>query len=341
MPAHSRQQTAHRTDRVTYRSAGVDIERADGWLARMRPLIRSTARPGVMPDRGQFAGLFRLGAAGFRDPVLVASTDGVGTKLKVAERARAYETIGVDVVAMNTNDVLVYGAQPLFFLDYIAIGRLSLPLMSWLLRGMVRGCRESGCVLLGGETAEMPGVYRSGEYDVAGFCVGAVERARLIDGSRVRAGDVILGLASSGVHANGFSLVRRVFGKRELAQHRRALLSPTRIYVQPVLAALRAVPIHAIAHVTGGGLARRVPSLVSGTSGLAARLQLGSWPVPGIFCAIQEAGAISADEMMRTFNMGIGMALVCAAGDAPRVMRLVRRSGVPAWLIGTIERMRS
>ncbi len=335
----------------SYRTAGVDVEGADAWLARMRPLIRSTRRPGVLSDRGQFAGLFRLAASRLRDPVLVASTDGVGTKLKVAqlvepvgrhpERSRrmgAHEAIGVDAVAMNTNDVLVFGAQPLFFLDYIAVGRLQPVLMSRVLRGIVRGCRQSGCALLGGETAEMPGIYGPGEYDVAGFCVGAVERARLIDGSTVRAGDAIVGLASSGVHANGFSLVRRVLTRAQLLRLSRQLLTPTRIYVRPVLAALRAIPIHAIAHITGGGLSRRLPSLVAGRRGLRADLIPERWRIPGIFHAIQEAGGLARDEMMATFNMGIGMALVVRPRDAGRVMQLMRRSGVPAWTIGAIER---
>ncbi len=323
---------------VTYRNAGVDIGGADAWLARMRPLIRSTRRPGILPDRGQFAGLFRLAATGVRDPVLVASTDGVGTKLILAQRFDAHDVVGVDAVAMNTNDVLVYGAQPLFFLDYLAVGSLQPVLMSRLLRGIVRGCRESGCALLGGETAEMPGVYRRGEYDVAGFCVGVVERAKLIDGSRVRAGDMVVGLASSGIHANGFSLVRRVFTRAQLARLKRELLVPTRIYVRPVLQALRRVSIHAIAHVTGGGLARRLPSLVAGHRRLRVCSVPGSWRIPKVFRLIQRAGRVPMEEMLATFNMGIGMALACPPQDASALVRLMQRAGIAAWPIGTIER---
>ena len=323
---------------LTYRAAGVDVEGAEAWLSRMAPLIRTTRRSEVLTDRGQFAGLFRLPAGRYRDPVLVASTDGAGTKLTLASSPAGYETIGVDVVAMNTNDVLAYGAEPLFFLDYLAVGRLQPSLMSGLMRGIVRGCRESGCVLLGGETAEMPGVYRRGEYDVAGFCVGVVERRRLIDGSGVRAGDAVVGLASSGVHANGFSLVRRAFTAEQLSRLSRRLLAPTRIYVRPVLAALRAVPVRAIAHITGGGLARRLPSLVAKQPGLRVRLFPGSWLMPEIFRLIQRAGRIGDREMARTFNMGIGMALVCRPQDAGRVTRLMARSRIPAWRIGTIER---
>ncbi len=323
---------------VTYREAGVDIAAANGWLSRMRPLIRSTRRAEVLPDQGQFAGLFRVPTSRWREPVLVASTDGVGTKLKVAQIANAHEAVGVDVVAMNTNDVLVYGAEPLFFLDYIAVGSLQPALMSRLLRGIVKGCRQSGCTLLGGETAEMPGMYPRGEYDVAGFCVGIAERSKLIDGSTVRVGDAIVGLASSGVHANGFSLVRRVFSRTQLVRLAPQLLRPTRIYVKPVLRVLRQIRLHAIAHVTGGGLARRLPSLVSRVRGLRAQIMPGRWPVPPIFRTIQTAGAIPMEEMMATFNMGIGMALVVRPRDAGGLIRVMQRAGVPAWPIGTIER---
>ena len=345
--------------RATYRAAGVDIQAANHWLDSVKPLIRATLRPGVLKDRGQFAGLFRLAAMKLRDPVLVASTDGAGTKLKVAQlvepaerlngrypepsrgssrRIGAYEAIGVDVVAMNVNDVVTYGAEPLFFLDYLAIGKLQPALMSALLKGIVRGCRESGCALLGGETAEMPGVYEPGEYDVAGFCVGVVERAKLIDGSAVRKGDIIVGVASSGVHANGFSLIRRVLTEAQLVRLGRPLLTPTRIYVRPILRALHQVRIHGIAHVTGGGLARRLPSLVSAHRALRVRLTPKSWPVPPIFRTIQTAGRISAEEMMATFNMGVGMVLACPAADAERLVRLMHDEGMPAWPIGTIER---
>ena len=326
---------------ISYRQAGVNIEAADGWLARIRPLIRSTRRAEVLPDRGQFAGLFRLATSRLRDPVLVASTDGVGTKLNVAQLANSHEGIGVDVVAMNTNDILAYGAEPLFFLDYLAVGRIQPALMSALLRGIVEGCRQSGCALLGGETAEMPGVYGAGAYDVAGFCVGIVERRRMIDGSDVRAGDVIVGLASSGVHANGFSLIRRVFSTSQLRRLAPQLLTPTRIYVKPMLQALRQIPIAAIAHITGGGLARRLPSLVAARRGLRARLRPGSWRVPSIFRTIQQAGRIGTAEMMATFNMGVGMALVCRPHHVTRLQRVMQRAGIPASIIGIIERTRS
>jgi phosphoribosylformylglycinamidine cyclo-ligase len=322
---------------ATYRAAGVDIAKADHLLAGLKGLIRSTHRPGVLPDLGQFGGLFRL-PKGLRDPILVSSTDGAGTKLKVAQMAGRHEGIGVDVVAMNVNDVLVYGAQPLFFLDYIAMGRLEPRVYRALLAGVVDGCRQSGCALLGGETAEMPGVYAPGEYDIAGFVVGVVERRALIDGSMVRAGDAVIGLASAGVHANGFSLVRKVFDARALARHRRQLLAPTRIYVKPVLGLLRRVRLHAIAHVTGGGLTRRLPSLVAKRPELRVDWSPDRWPVPSIFTAIQQAGRISDDEMFATFNMGLGMVMACPAADAAAVINRMTAAGIGAWPIGQIVR---
>ena len=301
----------------------------------MGPAIRSTHGPEVLKDLGAFAGLMRL-PSGYREPVLVASTDGVGTKLKVAALAGRHEGIGIDAVAMNVNDVLVYGARPLFFLDYLAVGRLEPGILSQLVRGVVKGCRDSGCALIGGETAEMPGVYGPGEYDIAGFCVGVAERRHLIDGSGVRRGDIIVGLASSGVHANGFSLVRRVLSRAELIRHARQLLAPTRIYVKPVLAVLRRVRVAAMVHVTGGGLSRRIPALVA-RSGRRAELWIGRWPVPPVFRVIQQAGRLSDGEMMATFNMGIGMALACRPKDARRLIASMTRAGVPARMIGDIR----
>lgn len=325
---------------ATYRKAGVDIATADHAIAKLAPVIRATHGPEVLPDRGQFAALFRFAARRYRDPILVSSTDGVGTKLKLAQQCGAHESIGVDVVAMNANDVLVYGAQPLFFLDYVAMGRISPRILSELIRGIARGCVLSGCALVGGETAEMPGVYGPQEYDVAGFCVGVVERARLIDGSGVRAGDAVVGLASSGVHANGFSLVRAVLGPAQLKRFKRQLLAPTRIYVKPVLAVASRYRVSAIAHVTGGGLARRLPSLVAKQPRLRVRWMRGSWRTPAIFQRIQEAGRMALEEMDATFNMGIGMALTCRPREARAIVQLLARRGVPAWIIGRIERSR-
>jgi phosphoribosylformylglycinamidine cyclo-ligase len=303
----------------------------------MGPQIRATHGPGVLKDVGAFAGLYHLPRSRWRDPVLVASTDGVGTKLALAHDPRTYETVGVDAVAMNVNDVVTYGAQPLFFLDYLAVGKIQPGVMSPVLRGIIRGCRESGCALVGGETAEMPGVYASDEYDVAGFCVGVVERRHLLDGSRVRAGDAIIGLASSGVHANGFSLIRRAISREHLARLHKALMRPTRIYVRPLLRVLHRMPVHAIVHVTGGGLSRRIPALVARRPSLCARWHPGSWPIPALFQTIQRLGGIAGTEMLATFNMGIGMALACRPPQAATAIRLLQRDGIAAWRIGTIE----
>jgi phosphoribosylformylglycinamidine cyclo-ligase len=322
---------------LTYRAAGVNVAKADHLLNGLKGLIRSTHRGGVLRDLGQFGGLFRL-PAGLREPVLVSSTDGAGTKITLAQQAGRHRGIGIDVVAMNVNDVLVYGARPLFFLDYIAMGRLDGPIYRQLLAGVVDGCRQSGCALLGGETAEMPGVYAPSEYDIAGFVVGVVERKRLIDGSQVRVGDTVIGLASSGVHANGFSLVRKAFAPVELSRLSRQLLAPTRIYVEPVLRLLGRARVHALAHVTGGGLARRLPSLVSRQPGLAADWSPGSWPVPPIFRRIQQAGGISDEEMYRTFNMGLGMVMACPAADAAAVLASMKAQGLRAWTVGRIAR---
>ncbi len=329
---------AARRTSVTYKKAGVDIHVAERLLARVAPMIRATHGPEVLPDLGQFAGLYRLATGALRDPVLVSSTDGAGTKITLAQQFGAHEAIGVDVVAMNANDVITYGARPLFFLDYLAMGRLRPATYTALLRGMARGCREAGCALIGGETAEMPGVYAPGEYDVAGFCVGVVSRRTLIDGSAVRAGDAVVGLASSGVHANGFSLVRAVLTSADVKRLRHQLLRPTRMYVKPVLQVCERFSIHAIAHVTGGGLSRRLAGVVKRQPRLQVHRHPGTWPVPSIFQEIQRAGRVDTDEMYRTFNMGIGMALACRRQDACAVIQTFGRLGVQAWAIGEVVR---
>lgn len=321
----------------SYRRTGVNIAAAEQAIAGLSKVIKATQGPEVLPDKGQFAALFRFAARRWRDPVLVSSTDGVGTKLKLAQQFGRHEGIGVDVVAMNTNDVLAYGAQPLFFLDYVAMGRFNRRVFGELVRGVAKGCTVSGCALVGGETAEMPGVYEPDEYDIAGFCVGVVERAKIIDGSQVRADDIIIGLASSGVHANGFSLVRAALGPAGLRRFKRQLLEPTRIYVKPVLAAAGKCAVGAIAHVTGGGLARRLASLTAKHPGLRVRWEPGSWPVPPIFERIQAAGRIPDEEMHRTLNMGIGMALACRRRDAKALLHVFARQKFPAWIIGRIE----
>jgi phosphoribosylformylglycinamidine cyclo-ligase len=319
---------------ITYRDAGVDIEAGDEAVRRIGPLARSTFRSEVLGGIGAFAGFVSL-PAGYRQPVLVSSADGVGTKLKVAFLADRHDTVGLDLVAMGVNDVLVHGAEPLYFLDYIGTARLDPSRVEAIVRGIARGCREAGCALVGGETAELPDLYAPGEYDLAGFAVGVVERGRIVDGSAVRPGDVVVGLASSGLHANGFSLARRIVFDvmalkidspfpgtgRSVADE---LLEPTLIYAKPVLGLLaRAdVRVSAMAHITGGGITGNLPRVLP--EGCRAVLRPGAWPVPPVFGVLQEAGKVGDAEMFRTFNMGVGYVIVArpaAAGDAAGLLR--------------------
>src|SRR6266853_1439408 len=319
---------------LTYRDAGVDIDEGDALVERIKPHARRTMRPEVLAGIGGFGGLFEI-PKGYREPVLVAGTDGVGTKLKLAFTSGRHETVGIDLVAMSVNDVVVCGAEPVVFLDYFATSRLRADQAEQVIKGIAEGCLRAGCALIGGETAELPGFYRRGEYDLAGFCVGVVEKSRILDGSRVKAGDVVLGMASSGLHSNGFSLVRKVFEKDLSAQLARELLEPTRIYVKDCLALRDAVDVHAFAHITGGGLPGNLPRVLP--SGHRALLRRGSWPVPPIFDRIQKAGKVDEAEMLRTFNMGIGMCAVVARADAPRALELLVRRGQPAFEIGVVE----
>jgi phosphoribosylformylglycinamidine cyclo-ligase len=327
---------------LTYRAAGVDIAAGDRLVEGIKPLARATDRPGVMGGLGGFGALFDLKGAGFADPILVATTDGVGTKLKIAVEAAIHATVGVDLVAMCVNDLIVQGAEPLFFLDYFATGRLSVEQAREVIDGIAAGCREAGCALIGGETAEMPGIYREGDYDLAGFAVGAAERGTLLPRD-VRPGDYILGLASAGIHSNGFSLVRRVTEKAGLAWHAaspfapgqalgQALMAPTRIYARAVLALHRAGLLKAAAHITGGGLPGNLPRVLP--EGMAAVLD-ASWPVPAVFRWLAETGGIEPFEMLRVFNCGIGMALVVADPDAAEVS--LRERGESVFRIGRIE----
>jgi phosphoribosylformylglycinamidine cyclo-ligase len=304
---------------LTYRNAGVDIDAGNALVEAIKPLARSTRRPGADATLGGFGGLFDLKAAGFKDPVLVAATDGVGTKLAVASAANKHDTVGIDLVAMCVNDLVVQGAEPLFFLDYFASGRLDTGIAEAVVAGIAEGCRQAGCALIGGETAEMPGLYADGDYDLAGFSVGAAERGAILTGDRVREGDAILGLASNGVHSNGFSLVRRVVEAAGLDYADEApfapgsrlgdsLLVPTRIYVKACLAALCVGGVRAFAHITGGGVTQNLPRVFSGD--LAAALNC--WPAPAVFEWLARAGGIEMQEMRRTFNCGIGMAVIVA-----------------------------
>ncbi|GAB4183893.1 MAG: phosphoribosylformylglycinamidine cyclo-ligase [Thalassobaculales bacterium] len=333
------------TNGLTYKDAGVDIDAGEALVRAIKPLTRSTARPGADGAIGGFGGLFDLKAAGFRDPVLVAATDGVGTKLKIAIDTGIHDGIGIDLVAMNVNDLVVQGAEPLFFLDYYACGRLEVDLARAVVAGIAEGCRQAGCALIGGETAEMPGLYQAGDYDLAGFAVGAAERDRLLTGAQAEDGDVILGLASSGVHANGFSLVRKVaalagLGWQDPAPFApgqslgAALLTPTRIYVRSCLAALRAGGVRGMAHITGGGLVENPPRVYGGH--LAARIDAAAWPLPPVFAWLRRAGGIAPAELARAFNCGIGMLLIVAPDRAEALAALLAEMGETVFRIGTI-----
>jgi len=311
----------------------------------IKPLAKATARPGADAGLGGFGALFDLKAAGYRDPILVAGTDGVGTKLMIAIAAGRHRTVGIDLVAMCVNDLLVQGAEPLFFLDYFATGKLELEAGQEILSGIAHGCAEAGCALIGGETAEMPGLYAAGDYDLAGFAVGAVERDKILTGATVAAGDEILGLASNGVHSNGFSLVRRVVEdlkldyaapapfapKQSLGE---ALLTPTRLYVRSCLAALGTGGVRALAHITGGGLVENLPRVLP--EGVAAEVELGAWPVPAVFSWLAREGGVPSEEMIRTFNCGIGMAVVTEAGKAADVAAILANHGETVHRIGRI-----
>jgi phosphoribosylformylglycinamidine cyclo-ligase len=319
---------------LTYAQAGVDIDAGNAMVDAIKPLVRSTRRPGADAEIGGFGGLFDLKAAGFRDPILVAANDGVGTKVKIAIETGRHDTIGIDLVAMCVNDIVVQGAEPLFFLDYYATGRLEPKVGAAIVKGIAEGCRQAGCALIGGETAEMPGLYAERDYDLAGFAVGAAERGQLLPRDNVRDGDVLLGLASSGVHSNGFSLVRRVVAKAGLSWDApapfasgrvlgEALLEPTRIYVKPLLAALRQAPgLKALAHITGGGFPDNIPRVLP--DGLGAELDLGTISPPPVFGWLAEAGGIAEREMLRTFNCGIGMVVVAGPDEADAVMEALR-----------------
>ena len=329
----------------TYRSAGVDIDAGEALVDAIKPLARSTARPGAEAGLGGFGALFDLAKAGYRDPILVVTTDGVGTKLKLAIATGRHHEVGIDLVAMCVNDLVVQGAEPLLFLDYFASGRLDVETGRKIVAGIAAACREAGCALVGGETAEMPGLYADGDYDLAGFAVGAVERGAAITGAGIAKGDVVLGLASSGVHSNGFSLVRKVIAdlgleldapapfdpSRRLGE---ALLEPTRIYVRSALAAARLGSVKGFAHITGGGLVENIPRILP--HGLAAELDAATWKLPPVFRWLHEAGQVPATEMARTFNCGIGMVAVAAAGDAEAVMGTLVAAGEQVRPIGRI-----
>ena len=328
---------------LSYREAGVDIDAGNALIERISPYVKKTFRPGVMTGLGGFGALFELPLDKYREPVLVSGTDGVGTKLKLAIALKQHDTIGIDLVAMCANDIVVSGAEPLFFLDYYATGALDLEIASNVVQGIARGCELAGAALTGGETAEMPGMYTEGDYDLAGFCVGIVEKCRIIEPSRVKAGDTLLALASTGPHSNGYSLIRRIldvnhtdlgqaFADTTLGE---ALLAPTRIYVKPLLALQTEIEVHALAHITGGGLPENLPRVLP--SGTKAVIDLGSWRRPALFDLLQEKGNVIESEMLRTFNCGVGMVICVAEKDARKALDLLTAEGETAWRLGSIE----
>ncbi|MBX9451301.1 MAG: phosphoribosylformylglycinamidine cyclo-ligase [Neoaquamicrobium sediminum] len=337
---------SERKNGLTYADAGVDIDAGNALVEKIKPMVRSTRRPGADGEIGGFGGLFDLKAAGFSDPILIAANDGVGTKLKVAIEAGRHDTVGIDLVAMCVNDLVVQGAEPLFFLDYFATGKLDPDQGAAIVSGIAEGCRQAGCALIGGETAEMPGMYSEGDYDLAGFAVGAAERGQLLPTDDIVEGDIVLGLASSGVHSNGYSLVRRIVassgigwddkapfdGYRSLGE---ALLTPTRIYVKSVLAAIRSTHgIKALAHITGGGFPENIPRVLP--KDFAAELDLDAIDVPPVFSWLAKTGGVAPAEMMRTFNCGIGMVMVVAAGQAAQVAAVLAQQGEEVTTIGRI-----
>ncbi|MDW5318134.1 phosphoribosylformylglycinamidine cyclo-ligase [Rhizobium sp. PL01] len=328
---------------LTYSDAGVDIDAGNLLVEKIKPHVRSTRRPGADGEIGGFGGLFDLKAAGFKDPVLVAANDGVGTKLKIAIDANKHDTVGIDLVAMCVNDLVVQGAEPLFFLDYFATGKLDPDQGAAIVGGIAAGCREAGCALIGGETAEMPGMYAGGDYDLAGFAVGAAERGQLLPAGDIAEGDVILGLASSGVHSNGYSLVRKIvslsglawdapapFGEGTLAD---VLMTPTRIYVKPLLKAIRETgKLKALAHITGGGFPENIPRVLP--KHLAAEIDLAAIQAPAVFSWLAKTGGVAQNEMLRTFNCGVGMIVVVAAEDADTVTSVLKAEGETVFALG-------
>lgn len=328
---------------VTYRDAGVDIEAGDALVDRIKPFAKRTMRPEVMSSIGGFGSLFAMPSK-FKEPVLVSGTDGVGTKLKLAFELDKHDTVGIDLVAMSVNDILVQGAEPLFFLDYFACGKLSVDTAADVVKGIAQGCELSGCALVGGETAEMPGMYPDGEYDLAGFAVGCVDKSAIIDGTTIAEGDVVLGLASSGAHSNGYSLIRKLIDNAgidldsdfEGEPFKEVVMAPTKLYVKSILALKEALPIKGMAHITGGGITENIPRILQ--AGLTAEIDSGAWTLPPLFQWLQMQGNIAAQEMYKTFNCGIGMAVIINAADVTQASTILQEAGETVYTIGTIRK---
>ena len=320
---------------LTYKDSGVDITKGNQLIERIKPIAKSTFRPGVLAGLGGFGAMFEIPLDKYKNPVLISGTDGVGTKLKVAEMLNKHDTIGIDLVAMCVNDLIVQGAEPLFFLDYFATGSLNPDIATSVIEGIGEGCRQSGCSLIGGETAEMPGMYSGEDYDLAGFCVGIAEKSRIIDGSKVSEGDHIVALGSSGPHSNGYSLIRKVIEKSTPTNEQlNSLIEPTRIYVRSILSLLNTLPVHAISHITGGGLLENIPRVLP--EHLAAKLDPASWAQPEIFQWLQDQGNIATSEMYRVLNCGVGMVVVISRESSNEAINHLNSCGENAWLIGEV-----
>lgn len=336
--------SAQNTDNtsISYRDAGVDIEAGDALVEQIKPFAKRTMRPEVLGGIGGFGSLFEMPKK-FKNPVLVSGTDGVGTKLKLAFQLNKHDTVGIDLVAMSVNDILVQGAEPLFFLDYFACGKLEVGTAADVIKGIAQGCEQSGCALVGGETAEMPGMYPAGEYDLAGFAVGCVDKEKIINGTTIAAGDVVLGLASSGAHSNGYSLIRKLIDKSGIDMDsdfhgkpfRDVVMAPTRIYVKPLLKLIEALPVKGMAHITGGGITENVPRVLP--AGVTAEIKKGSWAMPPLFTWLQAQGNVAEDEMHRTFNCGIGMVVIVSKEHADTALNLLKAEGETVSVIGHIR----
>ncbi|MBF0486472.1 MAG: phosphoribosylformylglycinamidine cyclo-ligase [Candidatus Omnitrophica bacterium] len=317
---------------MTYKGSGVDIAKADAFIGAIKGLVKSTRNAGVMDRTRAFGSLYALPQS--KNPVLVSSTDGVGTKLLIANHLAKHDTVGFDLVAMNVNDVLCVGARPLFFLDYVACGRVNKKILVDVMKGIAEGCRQAGCALIGGETAEMPGMYKNEDYDLAGFTVGIVEKNKIIDGRKIKPGDVVIGLPSSGIHSNGYSLVRKVFSSAQQKKHARLILEPTRIYVKNILPLVAKFDIHGMAHNTGGAFYEKLTKCLP--DACALEIQKGSWPLPEIFKLIVAKANIEERELYRTFNMGIGFIVIVAPADVPKVRQAILKTGIRSYVIGKV-----
>jgi len=324
------------TKRLTYKSSGVDIAKANKFKKEIKSLVARTFTKEVMGGIGGFGSLYDFSLAKYKHPILVSSSDGVGTKLIIAKLVNKHDTVGIDLVAMNTNDILCLGAKPIFFLDYIASGKLDPQVLRDVIKGIAEGCKQSACSLIGGETAELPGMYAEGDYDLGGFVVGVVEKGKIIDGSKIKVGDKLIGLASSGIHSNGYSLVRKVLSKKEQKRYAKQILAPTKIYVKPVLDVIKNVNVKGISHITGGAFYGKLARILPRDKN--AVVYKSSWNVPRIFGLIQKRGNISQREMYSTFNMGIGMVLAVSPKDVSRAQRILSKNKLKSWVIGEIKK---